>query len=80
MFDIQKDSRMDIKEKLLCNIWQELKRINTPQEVTEKPQAKENKVHEYNCKVVGCDFKTENKGLYLAHCRNGHKKEGVLNG
>lgn len=76
MFEIQQDSRMDLKEKLLYNIWQELRRINTSSKVTEKPQTKETKVHEFTCKVENCGFKTENRGIYLAHCKN-HKKEGV---
>lgn len=75
MFDIQQDSRMDTTEQLLYNIWQELKRLNTSQEVTE-PQTTENVKHEYVCKVKGCGFKTESKGVYLAHCKK-HKKEGA---
>lgn len=71
---------MDTTEQLLFNIWQELKRINTPQaiphEATEMPQTKEIKANEYVCKVENCGFKTQSKGLYLAHCKK-HKREGV---
>lgn len=76
MFDIKPDSRMDTKEKLLYNIWQELKQNKLMLEVIEKPQTSQSKIHEYTCKVKDCGFKTENKGIYLAHCKN-HKKEGV---
>lgn len=76
MFDIKQDSRMDTTEQLLFNIWQELKRLNTLHEGTEKPYTTENKIHEYLCKIEGCSFKTENRGIYLAHCKN-HKKEGA---
>jgi hypothetical protein len=29
--------------------------------------------NKYKCKVDGCDYETNNKGEYLAHCRE-HKK------
>ena len=32
MFDINKDNRMDLKEKLLYNIWQELTKLNENKE------------------------------------------------
>jgi hypothetical protein len=78
MFDVKPDSRMTMSEQLLYNIWQEIKFINknSSQRTIEKPTTfqEENKEELYLCKK--CDFKTENKGVYLAHCRK-HKKEGV---
>jgi hypothetical protein len=70
MFEITKDSRFTIEERLLYNIWQELRRLNTVPVETPLENKKDENI--YSCKE--CEYKTENKGSFLAHARK-HKKD-----
>ena len=75
MFDVVKDSRMSDTEKLLYNIWQELKQLNAnKEENTSKEEDKRKDT--FKCKV--CDKEYENKGKLLA-CLKKHKKEDSKN-
>lgn len=64
MFDIKPESNMSLVEKLLYNIWQELK---------ENKKVKETEIKQYICKTCGIAY--DNKGQMLS-CARKHKKEG----
>lgn len=70
MFEIKKEHCVTMTEKLLFNIWQELKEDNLPCSPAE--DAGESK--RFTCKICGQTF--ENAGKYLADQRK-HKKEGA---
>jgi len=72
MFDIDPDNMQSKTDKLLYNIWQELKRLNKPLCPTaEGTEAKPAKV--IACKKCPATF--DNRGKFLSHSRE-HKKEG----
>ena len=78
MFDINPDQLVSKNDKLLYNIWQELKRLNTPVRPTRedtgaakkpKPAAKSM----IRCKKCPATF--TNRGEFFQHAKQ-HKKEG----
>lgn len=73
MFDIQPDQLVSKTDKLLYNIWHELRSMNEkPEPVQPTREATEEKVKEYTCKTCGKIY--GNAGKMLS-CARKHKKE-----
>jgi len=70
MFDIDPDNLVSKTDKLLYNIWQELKQLRPTAEGTEAVIQKPKVIA---CKKCGEEF--DNRGKFLSHSRE-HKKEG----
>ncbi len=78
MFDIKPESLVSKTEKLLYNIWQELRRLNEFKPEPARPMRKATKGKGkakgfVTCKQCGEKF--DNRGKFFNHLKE-HKKEG----
>jgi hypothetical protein len=78
MFDLKKNDITGQANRLLYNIWQELKRLNKPQPARPMRKAAKGKAVKAKfyrkCKKCGTEF--DNYGFFMKHMKE-HKEEGV---